>query len=735
MMAGSSSSATVAVEKATSDLLMGPDWTMNIEICDSINSNHWQPKDVVKAVKKRIQHKSSKVQILALTLLETMVKNCGDYVHFQITDRNLLEEMIKIVRKKANMQVRDKILILLDSWQEAFGGAGGKYPQYYWAYEELKRSGVSFPPRSPDAAPIFTPPPTHPSVRNTQPGYGMASSSSKTLDETMATEIESLSMSSLESMRHVLDLLSDMLQAVNPNDRVAVKDEVIVDLVDRCRTNQKKLMHLLTTTGDEELLGRGLELNDNIQSLLARHDAIASGTSFPIHGASPSSSTPVSPESVNQNEVKSSSPSESVSTPIASPPAAVYSETRGESDEEEEDEFAQIARRHSKAQSVTSKDSTVGSSENLGLLNTSSTTPYVPESSTSSVPSNALALPDPPAPISTSSRDQDIIDLLSLTLSLAPSSPQTATYAPSSAPSQVGMHQIPFSSSADGYSHSSQTYPGNLPFNNYVAPWAQQPQPKSEFQTQLPQQTFQPQNPQQTYQPQNPQHIYQPQPQPTTPPSPQQFHSRYESEQVLHQQHNRHPQSELPQSQLQNQHLQYSPHQHNEPQLSQYQSQQYPHLQHQPQPQLQVRSQHRPQHQPQQPMQIQSQQSQQQPQFQNQHGQYPARYPPPPWAVTPGYANYQSHSSASNAISTSQGIHSAASYPPAQGVRPLQHNHSFPLPGVDPRGGNSGQRPFVPSYKLFEDLNVFGNSDGRVSGAPSNVSGTMGPGMVGGGRK
>jgi len=29
----------------------------------------------------------------------------------------------------------------------------------------------------------------------------------------------------------------------------AVKDEVIVDLVDRCRTNQKKLMQMLTTTG------------------------------------------------------------------------------------------------------------------------------------------------------------------------------------------------------------------------------------------------------------------------------------------------------------------------------------------------------------------------------------------------------------------------------------------------------------------------------------------------------
>ncbi|CAL0328333.1 unnamed protein product [Lupinus luteus] len=681
-------SASVAVEKATSDLLMGPDWTMNIEICDSINSNHWQPKDVVKAVKKRLQHRSSKIQLLALTLLETMVKNCGDFVHHQIAERNILDEMIKIVRKKTDIQVRDKILVLLDSWQEAFGGPGGRHPQYYWAYDELRRSGVGFPKRSSDAAPIFTPPPTHLASRNMQPGYGMPGNSSKTLDETMATEMETLSLSSLTSMWDVMDLLRDMLQAVNPSDRAAVKDEVITDLVDHCRTNQKKLMQMVTTTGDEELLGRGLELNDCIQILLARHDAMATGT-LPIEGASSSTVSIEARSSVNQTETKTSSPSEEfASTPKASPPALVLSETRGASDEEEEDEFAQLARRHSKTQTVVSRDAAA-----------SSTTPHIPEPS-ASVPSNALTLTDPPAPVSTSSKDQDIIDLLSITLSLTPSSPQTTTYAP-----QV---------STEGYAATTQTlsYPGNLSYNNnYVAPWAQS-QSKSESQ-------------------------------PPTPPSPQQqLHTHYESEKFLHhqQQQSQHvwQQQPPPQSQFPSQNPHYSPpQQHLQPRLEPQQLQPHPQPHAQPQPQQEL------QYQPQLQLQLQTQQPQPQPQFQNQHVQHPASYPPPPWAATPGYANYQNHLSATNMSSTPQANNTtASSYSPAQGVTPLQHNNSFPFRPISHPMGNSGpqanpasvaatgqqnQKPFVPSYRLFEDLNVFGNNtDG------SNTSSSMGPGMVGG---
>lgn len=55
-----------------------------------------------------------------------------------------------------------------------------------------QQSGIQFPQRSPDAAPIFTPPVTHPSLRSPQANYGMPSNSSTRLDEAMASEIENL---------------------------------------------------------------------------------------------------------------------------------------------------------------------------------------------------------------------------------------------------------------------------------------------------------------------------------------------------------------------------------------------------------------------------------------------------------------------------------------------------------------------------------------------------------------
>lgn len=661
----SSSSATVRVDKATSDLLIGPDWTMNMDICDSINSNPWEAKEVVKAVKKRLQHKNPKVHLLALTLLETMVKNCGDNVHFQIAERNILQEMIKIVKKKTDMHVRDKILVLLDSWQEAFGGPGGKYPQYYWAYEELRRAGVLFPQRSPDAAPIFTPPVVQSTLRHAQAGYGMPINSSTRLDEAMAAEMESLSLSSINAMRNVLDLLADMLQAVNPSDRTSVKDEIIVDLVNQCRSNQKKVMQMLTTTGDEELLGQGLELNDTLQSVLAKHDAIASGSPLPTQA------TNFSPLSASESHPKPADVKESSQQPGASPSLQIVpvGKSQIEEDGDEEDDFAQLARRHSRTRSTASQDTSTGTGESITSVN-ATVTP---------IPSNALALPDPPAPVRTT-KEQDMIDLLSLTLTTTTPSPQTPN---TSAHSSQNVHQAPpVSPTTEGYPYPSQAYPGNqgqVPYNSsYVVPWAQ---PQAQGQAQ-------------------------PQPQPYLGPQHQpQAHAQAQAQ--VQPQPYLHPQS--------------------------------PSQSPQPQPYLHAVPE------------SQSQSQQSHPQPQPQYLQYSSGgYPPPPWAPTPGYYSNQTHLATSPYMNSSPRANTPASYASMQGARPSQNVNSFPAKegngfamngemrmSSSPRtmATSAGQKPFVPSYRLFEDLNVLGNGDGRFkmkSSTSGGLSGASSHSMVGG---
>lgn len=269
------------VNRATSGVLSGPDWAMNMELCDLIHNDPGIAKDAIKAVKKRMGNKNAKVQLLALTVLETMIKNCGDVVHHQVAAKDVLHEMVKIAKKNKDMQVKDKILLLLDTWQEGFGGPNGRYPQYFLAYDELRRSGAIFPRRTENATPIFTPPQTHPIAANFP---SPPRSPSRTAAETNASrpsDLPGLSLSDIHNARSGMEVLAEMLSAIDPRNRQALRDEVIMELVEQCYTAERRVVQLVNTTSDEELLRQGLSLNDDLKRVLAKHDAIASGTPLP----------------------------------------------------------------------------------------------------------------------------------------------------------------------------------------------------------------------------------------------------------------------------------------------------------------------------------------------------------------------------------------------------------------------------------------------------------------------
>ncbi|KAJ3170695.1 Vacuolar protein-sorting-associated protein 27 [Geranomyces variabilis] len=137
------------VDRATSENLpVGTDdLVLNLDIADKVKAKEVTPKQAVQSLKRRLNHKNPNVQILALKLTDTCVKNSGHHFLQEVASREFVDNLVSLARAPigTNQEVRQKILGFIQSWGLAFKS---KADLRYLTdvYENLKREGANFPP-------------------------------------------------------------------------------------------------------------------------------------------------------------------------------------------------------------------------------------------------------------------------------------------------------------------------------------------------------------------------------------------------------------------------------------------------------------------------------------------------------------------------------------------------------------------------------------------------------------
>ncbi|XP_078125607.1 target of Myb1 membrane trafficking protein isoform X2 [Sander vitreus] len=278
------------IENATGSSLPAEDWALNMEICDMINSSEEGPRDAVRALKKRIMgNKNFKEVMLALTVLETCVKNCGYRFHILVTTRDFVEGVLVraiIPRNNPPLVLHDRVLSIVQAWADAFRSSPD-LTGVVSVYEDLRRKGLEFPMTeldgySPVQAPQKTLPGNGPAV-TTLPAVLLSSKPPlippQTSELKLALEgnnaftpsqIKKLK-TELGVVRTNLTMMSDMMSQLDPVTVKQADMELLEQLYTVCKEMQDRIVKIVPRLSEERLIEELLAANDEMNTAFTRY--------------------------------------------------------------------------------------------------------------------------------------------------------------------------------------------------------------------------------------------------------------------------------------------------------------------------------------------------------------------------------------------------------------------------------------------------------------------------------
>ncbi|XP_047190068.1 target of Myb protein 1-like isoform X5 [Scophthalmus maximus] len=310
------------VERATIGSLQSEDWGLNIEICDIINETDEGPRDAVKAIKKRIiGNKNFREIMLALTVLEACVKNCGHRFHILVGSQEFVEGvLVRCILPKYNppTTLHDRVLSLIQSIPE--NGTP----------EMAAVAPATHPPQPqvpPEATTLNTSPPVQPNER----------------PESLSAEQEQKLRSELALVKGNLTVMSEMLNELVPGQSQPDDTELLQQLYTVCKCMQTRVVELIPQLLDEGFIEEMLVVNDDLNNAFIRYERFDRLNKAQITQSTQQQSSTSSPSVIKVSTELPTLGQPAVITTTNQPAVSTWANQRQLANHKEEEEFDMFA--------------------------------------------------------------------------------------------------------------------------------------------------------------------------------------------------------------------------------------------------------------------------------------------------------------------------------------------------------------------------------------------------------
>ncbi|GAA5868594.1 hypothetical protein JCM3774_005440 [Rhodotorula dairenensis] len=296
------------IERACDPSLHEPNLSLDLEIADLINSKKANtPREAAVEVVRLINHRNTHVAMLALHLLDILVKNCGYPFHLQISTKEFLNELVRRFPERPPTfppPPMKKILELVHEWKNTIC-VTSKHKEDLVHIRDMHRllsyKGYRFPDFDRRAVQVLnptenlqTPDELEEEDREAQAaklqelirrGTPKDLAAAQELMKIMAgaepekkPNYEAQVNKELDRVQQRVLLLNEMLNNAAPKERF-VEGDAYDQIAKRCRHVQPKLQKWIADSAESnpDAMDRLLLINDLINNVIKRYDAFKAG--------------------------------------------------------------------------------------------------------------------------------------------------------------------------------------------------------------------------------------------------------------------------------------------------------------------------------------------------------------------------------------------------------------------------------------------------------------------------